>query len=67
MVTGTHSERFDAIEKNFPEDKEGTIIQCEQYLAHSGNNYLPFIVKLYQNKRYVLFQLLEQLKLRSAS
>lgn len=67
MVTGNHAERLDAIEKNFPEDKEGTITQCEQYLAHSGNNYLPFMVKLYQNKRYVLFQLLEQLTLCSAS
>lgn len=67
MVTGSHAERLNAIEKNFPEDKEGSITQCEQYLAHSGNNYLPFMVKLYQNKRYVLFQLLEQLTLCSAS
>ena len=43
------------------------IEQCEKYLAYSGDNYLPFMVKLYQNKRYVLFQLLEQISLQSAS
>lgn len=65
--TGTSDERLNAIEKSFPDNKEETIAQCEQYLAHAGDNYLPFMLKLYQNKRYVLFQLLEQIKLQSAS
>lgn len=64
---GTLSERLTAIDSSLPEDKEGAIEQCERYLAHAGDNYLPFMIKLYQNKRYVLFRLLEQISLRSAS
>ena len=65
--TGTPAERFEAIEKSFPNNKDEALFQCEQYLAHAGDNYLPFMLRLYQNKRYVLFQLLEQIQLRSAS
>lgn len=63
----TPAERLEALEKSLPSNKEETIFQCEQYLAHARDNYLPFMFKLYQNKRYVLFQLLEQIQLRSAS
>lgn len=65
--TGSPDEKLKAIENSFPDDREEAIVQCEQYLAHAGDNYLPFMLKLYQNKRYVLFQLLEQIKLLSAS
>ncbi|HHX8417257.1 TPA: Tn3 family transposase [Legionella pneumophila] len=64
---GTPAERLQAIEISLPEDKGATIELCERYLAHSGDNYLPFMIKLYQNKRYVLFRLLEQISLQSAS
>jgi len=64
---GGPSKRLKAIESSLPEDKDGIIEQCEKYLAHSGDNYLPFMTKLYQNKRYVLFRLLEQINLKSAS
>ena len=65
--TGTTDEKLNALQKSLPNNKEEVILQCEQYLAHSGDNYLPFMLKYYQNKRYVLFQLLEQIKLNSAS
>ena len=64
---GTPSERLTAIDLSLPENKEDIIEQCERYLAHSGDNYLPFMIKLYQNKRYVLLRLLEQISLQSAS
>lgn len=64
---GAPEERLAAIDKSIPKNKEETIANCEQYLAHSGDNYLPFMVKFYQNKRYVLFQLIEQLQLCSTS
>ncbi len=64
---GTPSERLAAIESSLPKDKNGIIYQCEKYLAYASDNYLPFMLKLYQNKRYVLFQLLEQISLQSAS
>ncbi|HHU0102119.1 TPA: DUF4158 domain-containing protein, partial [Legionella pneumophila] len=64
---GTSSKKLQAIQSSLPEDKDIIIEQCQRYLSYSGDNYLPFMIKLYQNKRYVLFQLLEQLSLRSAS
>lgn len=64
---GTSSKKLQAIKNSLPENKEVVIEQCERYLAHSGNNYLPFMIKLYQNKRHVLFRLLEQINVQSAS
>lgn len=64
---GMPTERLEAIDSSLPKDKENIIEQCDRYLAHAGDNYLPFMTKLYQNKRYVLFQLLEQISLQSAS
>lgn len=64
---GTSSRKLQAILNSLPDNKEVAIEQCERYLAHSGDNYLPFMIKLFQNKRYVLFELLEQIDLYSAS
>ena len=64
---GTSSRKLQAIQNSLPKNKDIIIEQCQRYLSYSGDNYLPFMIKLYQNKRYALFQLLEQLDLRSAS
>lgn len=63
----THIERISAIENCIVQGTDEAIEQCEQYMAYSGDNYYPFMLKLYSNKRYLIFQLLDQLDIKSSS
>ncbi len=40
---------------------------CEQYMSFAGNNYLPFMVRLYKKQRSTLFRTIEILNLASAT
>lgn len=44
---------------------DSTITQCEEYMAYAGDNYFPFMLKPYNNKRSIIFTLLSQLDIRS--
>ena len=48
-------------------DPEQWIIQCDEHAAFAGNNYLPFMLKPYSDKRALLYQCLEVLELQSSS
>ncbi len=43
------------------------IDRCEQHIAYAGNNYYPFMLSGYRQKRALLFNCLEILDLRSSS
>ena len=46
---------------------ENAIEQCETYMLYANDNYFPFMLKPYKNKRSVVFEILDHLDLRSAS
>src|SRR3546814_15630073 len=49
------------------DDPEQWIIQCDEHAAFAGNNYLPFMLKPYGDKRALLYQCLDVLELQSSS
>ncbi|MBA8667868.1 DUF4158 domain-containing protein [Holosporaceae bacterium 'Namur'] len=55
------------IEKYTNEDADKIILRCQNYMAYSNDNYLSFMVHPYNNKRYLIFQLLGHLEIKSAS
>jgi TnpA family transposase len=65
--TGTPSERLMTIENSVTQGTDKAIIQCEEYMLYAGDNYLPFMLKPYSNKRSIIFELIEQLDIRPSS
>ncbi|MEL6816611.1 MAG: DUF4158 domain-containing protein, partial [Cyanobacteria bacterium J06598_3] len=55
---GEISDRFTAIGCVLGDDPQELIAQCDDHLAYSGNNYLPFLPKFYRSHRAVLFRFL---------
>ena len=64
---GDDSERLQAIEDVLPNNVDKLIDDCEAHMNYSNNNYLPFLVKPYQNKRNLLFECLDLLDLKSST
>ena len=64
---GDDSERLQAIEDVLPNNIDKLIDDCEAHMNYSNNNYLPFLVKPYQNKRNLLFECLDLLDLKSST
>ena len=55
------------MERVLGDDPEQWIIQCDEHAAFAGNNYLPFMLKPYGDKRALLYQCLDVLELQSSS
>src|SRR3546814_12397811 len=54
-------------ERVLGDDPEQWIIQGDEHAAFAGNNYLPFMLKPYGDKRAVLYQCLDVRELQSSS
>lgn len=67
QTSGTKAARFDAIADSFKEDPKELEKRCDQQLAYSNNNYSPFMLPLFQEKRSVLFDCISHLKLLSTT
>ncbi len=67
QISGTKVERFDAISDSFKEDPKELQKRCDQQLAYSNNNYLPFMLPIFQDKRSVLFDCISHLNLLSTT
>src|SRR6266699_1686975 len=64
---GTSEERLAAMESVIG-DRAAKILQdCEEHLAHVGNNYQPFLWPFYKGHRAQLFRLLSVMEFRSSS
>ena len=50
---------------DLPENIDALMEKCEKHKIYADNNYYPFALKLYKNKRSGLFDLLESLELKS--
>lgn len=61
-------DKIDQLMKDIPKegDIDSMMEKCERHQIYSDNNYYPFALKLYQNKRSGLLDLLEHLDLQSA-
>src|SRR3546814_11171180 len=59
--------RVENMERVLGDDPEQWIIQCDEHAAFAGNNYLPFMLKPYGDKRALLYQCLTVLELQSSS
>ena len=55
---GEIADRFAAVGCVLGDDPQEQIAQCDDHLAYAGNNYLPFLPKLYRSHRAVLFRFL---------
>ena len=55
---GEISDRFTAVDCIIGDQAQELIAQCDDHLAYSGNNYLPFLPKFYRSHRAVLFRFL---------
>jgi len=67
QTEGAVPERFTAIEQVLGDDAPELLEQCEAHLAYVGDNYFPFLPKLYRSHRPVFFGLLEVLPLHSST
>ncbi|WP_027709777.1 Tn3 family transposase [Zooshikella ganghwensis] len=72
MLKGYHnatddSERLKAIKVAIKKDPVQLLEECEEYIAYSGNNYIPFMLPSYHHWRSLLFSCLECLTLKSTS
>uniref|UniRef100_UPI0034D75C30 Tn3 family transposase n=1 Tax=Shewanella algae TaxID=38313 RepID=UPI0034D75C30 len=64
---GSAGSRIAHIEQLLIPDKETVIAKCDEHLAYASNNYLPFMIRPYGNKRSLLFNCLSILTLKSTS
>ncbi len=63
QAKGTKAERFEAIFKVVKDDPESIMQQCDEYIAYTSNNYLPFMLSCYIGKRAVLFDCINTINL----
>ncbi|WP_018441893.1 Tn3 family transposase [Trinickia symbiotica] len=49
------------------DDPGAVLVQCDEHIAHGGNQTFPFLLAPYQNLRSLLFQCLDILSLKSSS
>ena len=64
---GEVSQRFTEIEKALGENPDQLLSECEAHIAYAGNNYYPFLWRFYRSHRAILFQILQQIQLRSTT
>lgn len=63
----TVSRKLEVLEKSLPEDVDGSIDQCDQYLIYANDNFLPLMLSYYKSKRNIMFRLLNQIEIKSSS
>jgi hypothetical protein len=63
----TAEEKVREIEAQLGGKADALIEQCHKYLGLTGENHLQWMMKPYRNKRSVIFQLLDQLRIFSSS
>nr|WP_052046409.1 Tn3 family transposase [Candidatus Paracaedibacter symbiosus] len=63
----TPKNKFKAIDILLADKSEQLIAECDAQLAYTDNNYFPFLLAPYKNKRSILFDCLELLPLRSST
>jgi len=61
----TEHNKLRAIEEQFGGKADDLIEQCKEYLGLTEENHITWMLKPYNNKRYVIFQLLENLNILS--
>lgn len=67
QTKGKVAKRFAAMAEVLGDDGPELLEQCDAHLAYAGDNYLPFLPKLYHSHRPVFFSLLEVLPLHSST
>ncbi len=60
-------DKIQAIEEHLNGKTDEIIEQCREYLGLTGENHIAWMLKPYNNKRHVIFQLLENLSVFSSS
>lgn len=63
----TNNERLTAIENCVSQDTDMVIERCQKHMSYANDNYYSFMLRPYNNKRHLFFQLLDQLEVRSSS
>ena len=61
------TDKINAIEKHMSGDIDKTIEECKEFLGLTHEKHIAWMQKPYKNKRYLLFELLEQLNIQSSS
>ena len=63
----SRSGRYTALQTLIDPQAEQLLTQCFEHIAYAGNNYFPFMLEGYRQKRAILFSCLDILPLRSTS
>ena len=63
----TAQDKIQAIEEQLSGDTDDLIDQCREYLGLTGDNHITWMLKPYNNKRHVIFQLLKNLNIQSST
>ena len=63
----TAQDKIQAIEEQLGGKTDELIEQCREYLGLTGENHITWMLKPYNNKRYVIFQLLDNLSILSST
>ena len=63
----TDFERISRISASLRGDPERLVTECDEYMAYSGNNYIPFMLGSYRSQRPLLLNLLNLLNIQSSS
>jgi len=61
------TQKFAALDTVLGDEASSLIERCNQHIAYAGNNYYPFMLKSYRQKRALLFNCLDILDLQSTS
>lgn len=63
----TAQDKIQAIEEQLGGETDAIIEQCRKYLGLTAESHITWMLKPYNNKRYVILQLLESLNILSAT
>lgn len=63
----TDLERISRISASLRGDPERLVTECDEHMAYSGNNYIPFMVGSYRSQRPLLLNFLDLLNIQSSS
>ncbi|MTT54260.1 DUF4158 domain-containing protein, partial [Alcanivorax sp. VBW004] len=61
------TQKFAALDTVLGDEASSLIERCNQHIAYAGNNYYPFMLKSYRQKRALLLNSLDILDLQSTS
>jgi TnpA family transposase len=64
---GTAQEKIVAMETLLPDRGEAVLQECEDHMAHAGDNFFPFLRNFYKSHRATLFRLLRSITVRATT